>query len=82
LVLAWYPRAGQSDCDLALQRGDDMMQGWGMQGWGMGGGFGWGGGFGGMLFMGLFSVLAIVGIVLVVRWALEQGGSARKPPAG
>jgi hypothetical protein len=48
----------------------------------MGGGFGWGGGFGGMLFMGLFSVLAIVGIVLVVRWALEQGGSARKPPAG
>jgi len=59
-----------------------MMQGWGMQGWGMGGGFGWGGGFGGMLFMGLFSVLAIVGIVLVVRWAWEQGGSARKPPGG
>lgn len=53
-----------------------MMQGWGMQGWGMGGGFG------GMLFMGLVSVLAIVGIVFVVRWALEQGGSARKPPTG
>jgi hypothetical protein len=48
----------------------------------MGGGFGWGGGFGGMLFMGLFSVLAIVGIVLVVRWALEQGASALKPPTG
>lgn len=59
-----------------------MMEGWGMQGWGMGGGFGWCGGFGGMLFMGLLSVLAIVGIVLGVRWALEQGGSARKPPAG
>jgi uncharacterized membrane protein len=48
----------------------------------MGGGFGWGGGFVGMLFMGLFAVLAIVGIVLVARWALEQRGSARKPPAG
>jgi putative membrane protein len=59
-----------------------MMQGWGMQGWGMDGGFGWGGGFGGMVFMGLFAVLAIVGLVFVVRWALEQGGSARKPPAG
>lgn len=55
-----------------------MMQGWGMQGWGMDGALGWGG----MLFMGLLSVLAIVGIVLVVRWALGQGGSARKPPAG
>jgi hypothetical protein len=60
----------------------EMMQGWGMDGWGMGGGFGWGGGFGGMLFMGLVSVLAIVGIVVVVRWALGQRGSAHKPPLG
>jgi len=35
-----------------------------------------------MLLMGLVSVLVIVGIVVVARWALEQGGSARKPPAG
>jgi hypothetical protein len=48
----------------------------------MGGGFGWGGGFGGMLFMGLVLVLAIVGIVFVVRWALGQGGTAHKPPLG
>jgi hypothetical protein len=53
-----------------------MMQGWGMQGWGMDGGFG------GVLVMGLVSVLAIVGIVLVVRWALQRGGSACKPPGG
>lgn len=59
-----------------------MMQGRGMQGWGLDGGFGWDGGFGGMLFMSLVSVLTIVTIVLVVRWALAQGASPRKPPAG
>lgn len=48
----------------------------------MGGGFGWGGGFGGMLFMGLVLVLAIVGIVFVARWASGQGGTAHKPPLG
>ena len=56
-----------------------MMQGWGMEGWGMGGGFGWGGGFGMFL---IISALAIVGIVFLARWAMEQGGQRRKPPAG
>lgn len=46
-----------------------MMPG-GMLGWGFGG-------FG-MLFMFVFWVLIIVGVVLVVRWLIEQG----KPAGG
>jgi putative membrane protein len=38
-----------------------------------GGTFGWGFGGFGMLFMLVFWGLIIVGIVLVVRWLLEQG---------
>lgn len=52
-----------------------------MQGWGISGGFGWGGGFG-MFSMIIVSALAIVGIVFLARWAMEQGGQGRKPPAG
>lgn len=58
-----------------------MMQGWGMEGWGMSGGFGWGGGFG-MFSMIIVSALVIMGIVFFARWAMEQGGRGRKPPAG
>lgn len=45
-----------------------MMMPWG---WGMGGG--WGFGIFGMIFMLVFWVLIIAGIVLVVRWLVEQG---------
>lgn len=55
-----------------------MMQGWETHGWGMGGGFGWGGGF----VMVIVAVVVILGIVFVARWAMEQGGRGRKPPAG
>ena len=50
-----------------------MMMPWG---WEMGGG--WGFGIFGMVFMLVFWVLIIAGIVLVVRWLVEQGrpGSA------
>ena len=51
------------------------MHGWMMGDWGA-----WGPGHGilGMVIMLLFWVLIIVGIVLVVRWLLNQGG--QKPP--
>ncbi len=43
-----------------------MMPGWMMSGWGMGFGvFGW-------LMMLLFWILIIVGVVLVVRWFMNQ----------
>jgi hypothetical protein len=58
-----------------------MMPGWGLEGWGMGGGLGWGGGFG-IFSMIIVSALVIIGIVFFARWAKEQGGSGRKPPAG
>jgi putative membrane protein len=48
-----------------------MMMPWG---WGMGAG--WGFGVFGMVFMLVFWVLIIVGIVLVVRWLVEQGRPA------
>lgn len=53
-----------------------MMMPWG---WGMGAG--WGFGVFGMVFMLVFWVLIIAGIVLVVRWLVEQGrpGSASGP---
>jgi putative membrane protein len=53
-----------------------MMMPWG---WGMGGG--WGFGVFGMVFMLVFWVLIIAGIVLVVRWLVEQGrpGGASAP---
>jgi uncharacterized membrane protein len=48
----------------------------------MGDGFGWGGGFVGMFFMVVVSVVVIAGIIFFARWAMEQGGRGRKPPAG
>ncbi len=50
-------------------------------GWGMGGG--WGFGIFGMVFMLVFWVLIIAGIVLVVRWLVDQRrpGSASGPGA-
>lgn len=47
-----------------------MMQGWMMGDWGWGPGFG----FFHMFVMLLFWVLIIVGVVLVVRWFVDQGG--------
>jgi len=47
-----------------------MMMPWGMFG---GPGGGWGVGVFGMLFMALFWILLIVGMVLVVKWLVEQG---------
>lgn len=46
------------------------MHGWMMGDWGA-----WGPGFGflGMVIMMLFWVLIIVGVVLVIRWLLNQG---------
>ena len=45
-----------------------MTPGWMMSGWGMGFGlFGW-------LMMLLFWILIIAGVVLVVRWFMDQGG--------
>ncbi len=44
-----------------------MMPGWMMSGWGMGFGlFGW-------LMMLLFWILIIVGVIVVVRWIMDQG---------
>jgi len=44
-----------------------MMPGWMMNSWGLGHGlFGW-------LMMLLFWILIIVGVVLVVRWLVDQG---------
>ncbi len=55
-----------------------MTPGWMMGGWGLGYGlFGW-------LMMLLFWILIIVGIVLVVRWFMDQGklkGSSREETA-
>jgi len=48
-----------------------MMPGGGMMGWGGFGGYGMG--FVGWIFMFLFWGLIIVGIVLGVRWLLNQG---------
>ena len=51
-------------------------------GWMMGGGW-WGPGYGlfGMLFMLLFWVLIIAGVVLIVRWLVTQGRESRSDSA-
>ena len=54
-----------------------MMMPWG---WGMGGG--WSGGAFGMIFMLVFWALIIVGIVLVVKWFVEQGRRGSASDAG
>lgn len=41
-------------------------------------GWGWGWGMVGMLLMAVFWILVVVGIVLLVRWAADQG---RRVPA-
>ncbi len=52
-----------------------------MMPWGWGTGGGWGFGIFGMIFMLIFWVLIIAGIVLVVRWLVDQWrpGSASGP---
>ena len=50
-----------------------MPMGWGMSG------YGWGWGLFGLFFMAIFWVLIIVGVVLLIRWLVEQ---SRPQPAG
>lgn len=51
-----------------------MMMPWGM--------FGWGAGAFGMVFMLLFWALLIAGVVLVVKWLVEQGRPGGAPAPG